>query len=290
MKRIAPLFTVIALFAFTFVANAQDICSAIVQQALVLTDEQCAPTGRNQACHGYLQVNAEPRAEVVNFAFNLGDIAPLADIQSLTTSALNAETGTWGVAVLKAQADLPDTLPGENVTFLLFGDTQLDDVGGAAPMHAFRLRTGLTGTRCAALPPDGLLIQTPHGYGRINLQVNGVDVSLGSTVFLEAQADGFLTISTLEGSARVTTNGITRVAFPTQALRVPMDGNLQLTGNVGAPQPYDDDAMARLPLTLLERAIVLNTPIAAPAVTLDTPISGGSGDGGDDDGDDSDSD
>ena len=33
--------------------------------------------------------------------------------------------GEWGVSLMQLQANLPDTLPGQNVTVLLFGDVTL---------------------------------------------------------------------------------------------------------------------------------------------------------------------
>ena len=43
---------------------------------------------------------------------------------------MNASTGAWGVALMRIQANLPDTLPGQNVTMLIFGDVQIQNAGG----------------------------------------------------------------------------------------------------------------------------------------------------------------
>lgn len=276
-KRLIPVLTSFALFAFALVASAQE-CSAFVQQALALANDNCIETGRNQACHGYVNVEAQPRPNTDAFPFGLGDIANLTSVQTLTTSPLDETTGEWGVALLRVQANLPDTLPGENVTFLLFGDTQLDDRSadaGMNPMQAFRLRSSVTGTRCESAPQDGLLIQTPHGFGRIELQVNGVEVSLGSTVFFEAEADGNLTISTLEGSAQVSVNGINAVALPGYSVSVPMDADLNPAGAPSAPQPYDTEAMAAMPVDLLEREVVLPDQASEVAQTATVRLNTG---------------
>src|SRR5690606_20836366 len=43
----------------------------------------------------------------------------------------------WGVALMQIQANLPDTLPGQNVTFLLFGDVTIEEeVGEQARVEA----------------------------------------------------------------------------------------------------------------------------------------------------------
>jgi hypothetical protein len=51
----------------------------------------------------------------------------VAGVQTLTLSPLDQKQDTWGVAMLKLQANLPDTLPGQNVTFLLVGDVEIQN-------------------------------------------------------------------------------------------------------------------------------------------------------------------
>ncbi|MBI1256625.1 MAG: SH3 domain-containing protein [Chloroflexi bacterium] len=126
MKLYRKFACLLILFCFT-TALAQDAtCSAIVQQALADVQQDCAPTGRNQACYGYVSLAATPREGVQNFTFaKAGDLASVGDINTLRLSALDTAKDTWGIALMKLQANLPDTLPGQNVTFLLFGDVEI---------------------------------------------------------------------------------------------------------------------------------------------------------------------
>jgi hypothetical protein len=126
-------------------------------------------------------------------------------------------------------------------------------------MQAFRLRTGLSGTTCADVPADGLLVQTPHGVGRISLNINGADVSLGSTVFFEAHPGEVMTISTLEGSAEVTSADETQTALPGEQVTVPMTLALRPAGAPSGPTAYDGETMRTLPLSLLERPVVMSS-------------------------------
>ncbi|MBA3874424.1 MAG: hypothetical protein H0X30_35290, partial [Anaerolineae bacterium] len=122
------------IFAFTFIlwlapalVLAQiNSCPEIVSKALSEADAACKQTGRNQACYGNfnLQATGQPGAE--NFSFNeVGDIVNIADVQSLKLSPMNVDKGQWGVALMKLQVNIPNTLPGQNVTFLLFGDVEI---------------------------------------------------------------------------------------------------------------------------------------------------------------------
>jgi hypothetical protein len=111
------------------VTLAQDVtCPVIVRTALDATDEACADTGRNQACYGNINLDAEPQPGIEDFSFTApGDLVDIAGVQTLTLSPLIQEENTWGVALMKLQANLPDTLPGQNVTFLLFGDVEIQN-------------------------------------------------------------------------------------------------------------------------------------------------------------------
>lgn len=101
-------------------------CPTLVNDALAATDASCADLGRNMACYGYISDIAQPFEGVANFTFaQQGDQVNIADIQTLKLSQLNASDDVWGIALMKIQANLPDTLPGQNVTMLMFGDVQL---------------------------------------------------------------------------------------------------------------------------------------------------------------------
>jgi hypothetical protein len=109
-------------------AAAQADCPAIVQQALAATADACADTGRNQACYGNINLSATAQEGVSEFDFSQpGDLVDVAGVQTLTLSPLDEQQNMWGVALLKVQANLPDTLPGQNVTFLLFGDVEIQN-------------------------------------------------------------------------------------------------------------------------------------------------------------------
>ncbi len=124
IKRIAWLMTV--FISSLAVVSAQDSCPAIVESILESVDTACEGIGRNQVCYGNNLVNtldfsSEPLAD---FSAT-GDISDILAVASLEATAFDSDAGTWGIALMNLQADLPDTLPGQNVTFVVFGDTEL---------------------------------------------------------------------------------------------------------------------------------------------------------------------
>jgi hypothetical protein len=109
-------------------ALAQTDCPTLIQNALDATHEQCVNTSRNQACYGNVTLHAEPQPDVDPLTFDKpGDMVNIADVSSLTLSPWNQEQNTWGISLMRLQANLPETLPGQNVMFLLFGSVAIDN-------------------------------------------------------------------------------------------------------------------------------------------------------------------
>ncbi|MBZ0283026.1 MAG: hypothetical protein K8L97_19975 [Anaerolineae bacterium] len=355
----AGVFVILLLCLSITVAYAQeDTCPAIVQTALAAADDACTGIGRNQACYGNINLSAVPQAGAPKFSFSQpGDLVNVADVQTLTLSPLDRESDVWGVALMKIQANLPDTLPGQNVTFLLFGDVEianavttnveavtLEGTAGAMtplmesftetttmptmlsdgdlltidgrdstgqflhviiedgtvgwvpemmvqvegdtnilpvidllsgesasasaptlnPMQAFYFKTGANDAPCEEAPDSGILIQTPEGAGQVELTMNGVDIQLGSTTYVQAGEE--LTFNLIEGSSVVTAEGVSRTLQEGTRVRVPLeeqDGNLVAAAEPSEVEPYDASELAALPLGLLERDITIAAPLTA---------------------------
>lgn len=132
--RLLPqAFLTVLLGTITVITTAQtDRCPAIVQAALEQVDTVCEALGRNQLCYGNTLSEARDMAGDSLPFEAAGDIVELEAVNTLTTYPLNEDADTWGLAVMSVQADLPDTSPGQNVTFIVFGDTQVEAVENAA--------------------------------------------------------------------------------------------------------------------------------------------------------------
>lgn len=268
---------------FTVVRAQTLTCADIVTDTLASVEAACAATTRNQACYGNVSIAATPRANAVDFDFDgAGDLANVVDVATMRLRALNVEENVWGVALMQLQANLPDTLPGQNVTFLLFGDVEIenavpeDDAETFTPMQAFYFRAGiLDPVGCNEAPPNGMLIQTPEGIGEITLRANEVDIRLGSTAFVEAVAEGDLTISVIEGQGTITASGVTAVVPAGARVSVPLDEDVRPTGAPGAVTPYALELLANLPISLLPREIEIAPPADEAAIAAANGTAGG---------------
>lgn len=236
MRFCKTLWTTIVLLLSITLVSAQEQCPIIVQTAVDVLAEDCTDLERNQACYGNGEIVAlaQPGATLTFDA--PGDVDDLADFESLQLSALDEEAGTWGVALMLVQANLPETLPGQNVTMLLFGDVQITNAGDA--LEAFYFRGGV-GTADCAQAPDGILIQTPEDAGTVNLTVNDVQIELGSTAYLTAEAEGLLTFALLEGESTLTVDDAAVEVAGGEFTTVALDENLSAVAAPAEPQAIE---------------------------------------------------
>jgi LysM repeat protein len=253
------------------VAQTDALCQRLVTEALASAATSCDGLGRNQACYGNSSVETELNPNFdVRFA-QAGDTTVLSSLARIGTAPFNSVTGDWGIALLRAQANLPDALPGQNVTFLLFGDTSL--ANPTADMRAVRLSTSLTeDVNCDETPPSGLLVQAPRGT-QVTLTLNGADIILGSTAYITAEFPE-MRVATADGVVVVSAFGFIRVIQPGEQVFLPMNEEGDVSGGPSEVEPFDCDEISRTPLFLLPEDVELltcegsATPLpAAPTAT-----------------------
>ena len=345
--------TGLALALWAGWAAAQGSCPAVVAAALNNVESVCSGTGRNQVCYGHANVSAQGRTQELTFAA-AGDIASLNDIETLKLAPFAEESGEWGIALLRLQASLPESLPGEAVSVLAFGDVMLENAvprlepvtavltgngrariqpvasgdlgvintipagtvvevigrneaqdwlyvklgqyqrgreagwvstqvlrvtGNVAalpvipsadnlaedvkvppmprPMSAFYLRSGITDSPCAEVPPSGLLVQSPLGGQAVTFSVNEVRVSMGSTLFFANGPQQTLDIYVLEGVASVQALDALRIVPAGTWVSVPLAEDGRSPANAPTePIPYDAAFVSRLPMGVLGPAVI----------------------------------
>ena len=133
IKLLIPLFLLPLTLALAIPPAQDNTCPLLVNQALEDVGQNCNLLGRNSVCYGFNQVSAtftEPQPD--NYFSQVSDRSALTLVDTLETAPLDVSSSTWGVAVLKVQANVPNSLPGQAVTFVLLGDTEVrNDVPAA---------------------------------------------------------------------------------------------------------------------------------------------------------------
>lgn len=324
-----PAFVILSFVLFTLLIitpiMAQDggTCPAIVERALTEVGNNCAGLERNTACYGFNRVvstfnNPQP-ADLFDAP---SDRAPLIEFDTIQTTPLDDSIDQWGIAILNVQANIPNTLPGQGVIFMLVGDVTLtndvapDDaleygdniivtvavnspifsspttssntLGEAAagmlfpadglssagdwvrilnegvpgwiplaaldpstntstlpmlsanrqtPMQAFYFTTGIGDAACAQAE-SALAIQSPQNL-QVELTVNGVDISVGSTIFFQTLPNNQISMTVVEGEV-ITVNGVVVTAGQTVIATIDDEGRIV---SWGEPRPATDDEL-----------------------------------------------
>lgn len=206
-------------------------CVEILARAMDAVQSSCNDLGRNKACYGNNRVKVEPSGDTALKFDAVGDRAAIQGIRTLVTSPLDVQAGTWGLSLLKLQANLPDSLPGQNITFLVYGDTSIENTSGN--MQAFYFTTGLSNLECKEAPTDGILVRSPQ-HTEVTFTANGVDITIASTILLTAERNKGMSVGLIEGHARVSTSAGVQTLNPGQMTTIPLGGANGLTP-IGAP-------------------------------------------------------
>lgn len=119
-----------ALIGVTVVGVAAQpaTCPALVARAMQSVGDNCGAMPRNSMCYGFNRVDATFFQTVDDDFFSApADRAPLTDVAAVQTAPLDEALEQWGIALLNVQANVPNTLPGQAVTFILLGDTRVEN-------------------------------------------------------------------------------------------------------------------------------------------------------------------
>ncbi len=182
-------FFLVSLCIVPVLAQGDD-CPTLVQNAITAIGNLCGATGLNQACYGNISIRANPQPGIVSFVFDKpGDVVRVADLKTLRADPFDSVTKQWGVALMRLQANIPDMLPGQMVSFLVFGDVQLDNRAPAlpAPLVTFPSNTVLLGAPQSDAPVVGALSAGDQAFelnqsadaAWIRLELNGSDRRTG---------------------------------------------------------------------------------------------------------------
>ncbi|MEZ4672134.1 MAG: SH3 domain-containing protein [Anaerolineae bacterium] len=207
-------------------------CPDIVNRALSELGQNCDALDRNSACYGYNRVNTTfLEQQPDDFFSKASDRSELLLIDDIATAPLDEVNDTWGMAVMKVQANVPNSLPGQAVTFVLMGDTQVrNDV---APSEAFipsdpvAVKTiGNANIRSGASTNANVIGSVPSGT---DMEADGRSTDSKWVRILYKESPGWISTQLLNASVDV-------AALPviTQESRTPMQAFHVTTGVRGA--------------------------------------------------------
>ncbi len=237
--RTILLATLTILTSLSLTIAQTELCPPIVQTALAAVEDGCGDMQRNEVCYGNNSVSGEWTLDTEPLFSNPGDIASITGLQQLTVAELDEDTNKWGVAKMSLLANVPDSVPGQNIIFLILGDVEISDAEN--DMQAFYFSSGISRSVCKNVPENGIIINTPDGIGQVDFTINGVDVSIGSTAYLTAPEDGDFGIQLLEGDLEVTVDDVTESLEPNEITFIPLDETGNPEDSPSEPEPASDE-------------------------------------------------
>ena len=212
---------------------AQGTCGDLVTRALEKVSTNCTNLTPNTVCYGNGLIFAQPQTGISLTFANDGDVAPIDAFAGITHSPLDEGLQIWGVSLMSLQANIPDTSPGQAVQIIVFGNVAVSDV----QQSAFRFTTGIGTSACVEVPSSGIMVRTPEGVAQVTLNINEVDITMGSTAFIEATEAEGMTVTMLDGTALLTANGVTQPVTFSQQLNIPLQLDGQNLVPAGPPSP-----------------------------------------------------
>jgi hypothetical protein len=217
-------------------------CQRFIDQALKISNKSCSQVGTNKVCYGNNTLRVTLANNTSGQFSQQGDVIDANALKELSASPLNPKDGEWGIAIFKLLANLPRTSPGQNVTFVVFGNTTLtsNDPG----LQAFYFSSGVGRVDCDQVPMDGIAVNLPQGGG-VHFTVNGAEVTLLGNAALEAHPNDSMTVSVLSGSALVSADGVDRYFGAGQQVGVPLSGanGVVASGPPSLPSPLSAAAL-----------------------------------------------
>lgn len=361
MRRLFLLIAFCVLsVALTHAAAQDEVCPQIVEQALASLDETCVDVGRNTACYGNSDVSASFIHAVDHASFtNPSDRIELARLTSIHTSALDESQGKWGLAMLNVQANVPNTMPGQGVIFILMGDAQVNnqvteapiidqqidivtrdpanlrtrpdrqaavvrsvppgttlkvdvaspnrkwfrvvsdsvpawihqsviqdvealtqlpapDYTKMSPMQTFEFVGGIGQSSCKK-SQGSIMVQGPNEMV-VDIEVNGVQISIGSTILLDKTAQNELQVTVLSGEANVAGISVPAGMF----VKAPLGADNNVSGNFSAPVAITENDLSdlrlfqRVPESVIHYVPDIQLPVIHRGSGSNQPGNGGS--------------
>lgn len=219
---------------------AQGDCPAWAETALLIAAESCAATEAGAWCYGHGDIQIETEETGAIFA-EPGDQISASMIDALTLSPLTRDAETWGIVIASLTGG--DAF-GPALTIAGFGDMTLTfaDESGEAPV--FAIRTDEAVPACIGAPPGGLLVKSDGG----RFVVNAIAVELNGAAFIQSPPGQALRLHVLSGEADVATDLASEPILAGSVFVLPSEAA------AGSIEPFDEAALAFLPLNLVETA------------------------------------
>ena len=196
---------------------------------------------------GNLNIRAEPNIEA--------DIIDQLTLRETSTISGISEDGAWLQVTTRENNQIgwvafdPNLVSASDAATLDIVDTNSEF---PQSFEIISVVTGSDDAPCIESPDSGLLIQTPTDPPFTQLVINDLELNLSGTVFIQAQSEQGLTLTTLDGHAWLETQ-----------ILVPAGAQATFsTDKSASPEPYEFGLVQPLPVNNLPNRIVIRDPLS----------------------------
>lgn len=233
----------------------------LINEAAIQDDNPRSPTLTVTAT-ATPYIRAAPRGD--------GDILGRMRLRETITATGRTADGAW-LRVLAPDTGAVGWVSAEVVT-AEGGLSALDVVDEATPFYRpfqdMQLYTGAGDAWCGGTPESGVLVQSP---GQVNLTINGVQVRLSGTVFVQAAAGETMAFSVLNGEAEIVALDTLRFVPAGAQVSVPLSIDLKPAALPESPAPYEAALVGALPVNNLP--FRFNPPPPLVQAEIDTALA-----------------
>lgn len=179
------------------VADPNDICLAVLSDTYQRLEARCALLNESSACLANPEVSFSSNQDV-SFPQLPGDRIALNNITAINNTLYEGDSQTWGLSVLRSS---------ENIGYqmVLTSGVRLSDFDDDLSRLNFASNPAFS--VCDHVPPSGLLLYSLSPEPDI-ININGLNIILRGTAFLQVDAAAGLRIVVLEGDAILSTEGV----------------------------------------------------------------------------------
>jgi uncharacterized protein YgiM (DUF1202 family) len=236
-------------------AQFQAQCTSLLETLYLTAGDVCLGKPNGYFCNGGLPPRAEPAGPVSSAMALPGSLVDAQEVNLVETAPMLAEN-KGGLMWLRL-----DTTP--QMDALLVGSVLLRDVTptgqGFPKWQSFIVITQHVETGCSSVPHSTFALQSFYGQ-TTRVVINGVSLDINGTLAVQTDATTTFYI-VLEGQVNTLVQGQARQIYAGQMLAVPANADHGSPASIPeAAIPLDDARIAHLPVTMLDRPILLPQP------------------------------
>lgn len=133
------------------------------------------------------------------------------------------------------------------------------------------ISTGIDDARCEGAPESGVLIQSPNIVDAVEMTINGVDLLLAGTVFLQSAPDAGMILRQIDGQTLIRMASGTQWLVSGGEVSIPLDSSLTVSGELSETQPFVAENLVGVPVNNLNYRV--RVPDVPTQEVIDTLIA-----------------